>query len=172
MMFGPEFLMVALVFLCLTGAVWLSRYGLSSGISAFPAKPMATGLSVRSIQRQSASRVMLPSSSPAFDTGSSQLRTAENRRSLSVKFSNDINVESQLCCLSRIVNSAIEAAASAERLHCAARDQLDGAHYAIQNLFDELSAVMTITASPMSRRDTNVVLRHSSTPLYVTALAA
>ena len=172
MMFGPEFLMVALVVLCLTGAVWLRSYGFSSGIPAIPAKPMATGLSVRSIDRQSASRVMLLSSPAAFDAGSSQLRTAENKRSLSDKVSNDINVESQLGCLSRIVNSAIETAASAERLHCAARDQLDGAHYAIQNLFDELSAVMTITASPMSRRDTNVVLRHSSTPRYVTALAA
>lgn len=45
--------------------------------------------------------------------------------------------------VSGIVSSAIESATSAKELHASAAQQLDLATYALYNLFDELSAVMS-----------------------------
>ena len=74
--------------------------------------------------------------------------------------------------VSTIVTASVDNAARAQRLHQAAREQVDSAHYALQNLLNELTSVMPISA-PVTRHGKDVsrarlVLR----PVYETALAA
>jgi hypothetical protein len=72
-----------------------------------------------------------------------------------------------------IITIAGERARSAERLHRAAHEQIDAAHYALQNLLNELSAVMPIQApaSPSSAPRV-ATLAATRRVAYETALAA
>jgi hypothetical protein len=84
-----------------------------------------------------------------------------------------LSVGDQVSRLSAIVTTAIDGARDADRLHRAANEQLDAAHYALQNLLHDLSAVMSITAPSVQRVETAVTqLRASSLPVFETALAA
>jgi hypothetical protein len=154
MTFEPEFLIIAGVIFVLTGSFWLYREG--------PLFGRLTILQARSTQ-------------PNLTRGSAAPRLLAIAP---VTVASDTDVASpvpvdggQLGCLSRIVNSGIATADRAERLHRAAGEQVDGAHYALQNLLDELSAVMTITTASKGRRDTRVT-QPRATKLPPLAIAA
>jgi len=75
--------------------------------------------------------------------------------------------------LEDIVMAASETARHAERFHYAAHQQIDAANYAIQNLLDELSAVMTVTGHALPHRSSpSRVVRTQNRPRYQDALAA
>lgn len=163
MMIEPEFLFIAGFVFVLTGSFWLYREG-----------PLAfTGLS----QPRSAK--------PEFIRGlhSPQLLTVAPALALRPASALGLAAHTlaapppaglangQLSCLSHIVNAGIATANRAERLHCAAGEQVDGAHYALQNLLDELSGVMAITTASMGRRDNRLSLRPAAA-IPLLALAA
>ena len=75
--------------------------------------------------------------------------------------------------LSGIVASAVDQARSAEQFHRSAREQVDAAHYALQNLLDELSAVMPVAKADLPRRTGAVrLVRQPMTAGFEAALAA
>jgi hypothetical protein len=75
--------------------------------------------------------------------------------------------------LNQIVSSAVDCAQAVERLHRTAHEQVDSAHYALQNLLNELSAVMPITAPNQTHRDVaSIRPRAQLRAVYETALAA
>ena len=72
-----------------------------------------------------------------------------------------------------IVAASIETALRAQRLHRTAHERVDSAHYALQNLLSELSAIMPIIAPAPSTRQSPVARsRTALRPVYETALAA
>jgi hypothetical protein len=82
-------------------------------------------------------------------------------------------VGTHMARIGEIVAASVDTALRAQKLHRMAHEQVDSAHYALQNLLNELSAIMPIAApasatkqSPASR--SRVTLR----PVYETALAA
>ena len=138
----PEFVFIAGLVFVLTGSFWLYREGqpLFAGLfQSRSAKPKF----VRGLHSPRLLTVALPVSVAA-------VRAASSPAGL---------IDGQLNSLSQIVNTGIATADRAERLHCAAGEQVDGAHYALQNLLDELSAVMTITTAAKGRRDNRLSLR-------------
>jgi hypothetical protein len=75
--------------------------------------------------------------------------------------------------LTEIVSSAVERVHSVECLQRTAHEQVDSAHYALQNLLNELSAVMPISAPTQKRREVRLLQSQPNVrPVYETALAA
>lgn len=75
--------------------------------------------------------------------------------------------------LKGIVTGAVDRARSAEQFHRSAHEQVDAAHYALQNLLDELSAVMPIAkASRPQRTSAARGVRQQAHAGFETALAA
>ena len=81
-------------------------------------------------------------------------------------------VETQITSLGRIVASAVDTAHKAERLHRTAHEQVDAAHYALQNLMNELSAVMPVATPVAASRATKLVPRRTIASGFETAMAA
>lgn len=76
---------------------------------------------------------------PAFAPVAAELPSSSADRTLST--------QSQIKRLSQIVTAAIDQAGNAQRLHCAAQEQIAGADYALQNLRNELASIMPAVAA-------------------------
>ena len=74
--------------------------------------------------------------------------------------------------LGTIVAASVDTAARAQHLHRTAHEQVDSAHYALQNLLNELSAIMPISAPASSTKPPATRSRVTLRPVYETALAA
>jgi hypothetical protein len=64
-----------------------------------------------------------------------------------------LSVDTQVARIAEIVTRAVDGARDADRLHHAAHEQLDAAHYALQNLLHELSAVMSVPGLNVARAE-------------------
>lgn len=80
-----------------------------------------------------------------------------------------LDAETQLQFVARALNDSIELADKANRLHTSAQQQLDAAHYALQNLLAELSLVLPVKAPA---KESGVQQSAAGRTVYVTALAA
>ena len=69
-----------------------------------------------------------------------------------VNVTKSLATETHIGRLNGIVTAAVDKARNAERLHRGAHEQVDAAHYALQNLLNELSAVMPVAASELPAR--------------------
>ncbi len=84
-----------------------------------------------------------------------------------------MTVDTQVARISEIVTRAVDGARDAGRLHEAAHEQLDAAHYALQNLLHELSAVMSVPGATVGQAaSVKPVVPVAAVAPFETALAA
>ena len=165
MIFESEFVILTILVFSLTAAVRLHTHGFSFSLAELTTiqnKPS------QSIRRTAYAPLLLPSAASTPVSEKTELQA-----SIITAGSVPLGQNTQLNRVSQILQTAIELADKAERLHNAAHEQLDGAHYALQNLLDELSTVMPIASPAKAQRD--VSAGPAQTPrrqTYVTALAA
>ena len=171
MIIESEFLILAVLIFSLTAAFWLRANGLPFSLADLTiVQPRTANPLNKATQKAGSSPFLLPVSSIGVVVSPADAASAPALESTE---SIPLDTETQLNRVSFILQNAIDLAAKAERLHNAAHEQLDSAHYALQNLLDELSSVMpglsnAKFAAPASQADA-VSTRH---PTYVTALAA
>ncbi len=167
MIFESEFVILTILVFSLTATTWWYTHGVSfslADLTVIQNKPN------QSIRRAANAPMLLPATAPA---STPSIKKTELQAFSVVAGSVPLDQNTQLDRVAQILQSAIELADKAERLHNAANEQLDGAHYALQNLLDELSTVMPIASPAKAQRD--VSAGATQTPrrqTYVTALAA
>lgn len=84
-----------------------------------------------------------------------------------------LSVDTQVARIAEIVTRAVDGARDADRLHHAAHEQLDAAHYALQNLMHELSAVMSVPRLNVTRAEApKLETEIAAVASYETAMAA
>jgi hypothetical protein len=173
----PAFLVVAAMAFSLTAAVWWKSNGYAlempqfwtapspkAAVRLLPFKQPAgrlSGIPALIGPTLSAPRPSIASSPSIMTPGASQANTPFDR-------------SAQMDRLAGIVTAAVATAGEAERLHRAAHEQVDAADYALQNLIDELSAVIPgLAPAASTSRDVRApALRNTRRPAYETALAA
>lgn len=172
MIFESEFAILTFLVFSLTAAAWWYTNGVSFSFGQFNLGQLTEIKSdpIRSIQRPANAPNLLPTTPPVSVNHPIAVQ-ADNTGVAAGSVPLDPNA--QLDRISQILRDAIAVADKAERLHNAAHEQLDSAHYALQNLLDELSGVMPVTSAPKAQRDANTSLAQApSRQSYVTALAA
>lgn len=165
----PEYLILAFIILSLTTVSWMAMGG-SPGLAALTTlepQPQAEPRVQAKGQRRPAPtrlvRAKAPAAAPvatAHAKPPSNLRVtppfapatpvegaAAPRATNSAAAATPLLSGSQIGRLSHIVGSAVATARQAEHLHRSANEQLDAAHYALQNLMIELAAVMPVAAA-------------------------
>ena len=172
MIFESEFAILTILVFSLTATVWWYTHGVSFSLGQFNLGELTAiqNNPNRSIRRPANGPILLPSTTPSAASLPIAV-TADNTGITPGSIPLDQNT--QLDRISQILRDAIAVADKAERLHNAAHEQLDSAHYALQNLLDELSGVMPVTSSAKALRDVTRAPTHApSRQSYVTALAA
>lgn len=89
-----------------------------------------------------------------------------------VPVDNRLSTATQINRLTHIVDAAAETAHAAGRLHRQAHEQVDAAHYALQNLLAELTAVMPVSAPVVTAPKMTLDRAIPTRRVYHTALAA
>lgn len=172
MMIEPEFLIIAGLVFIFTATVWVRQHGLKALVA--DRAPLSQAVFTQWLRQSE------PSARPHLLAVTSTGQAPSMRPCLTSDVASSPSDErddtsmsrgQQLGFLSHIVASAVASADRAERLQCAAGEQVDGAHYALQNLLDELSTVMSITAPSKGRRDNRQTARPQSQRLPI-AMAA
>ena len=168
MTLDPEYLLLAGIVLSLTALVWFTP--LRRSVFVAPSKAAA-----RSPPRNRPVRLMAaqPYSGTTAGVSQGQGIAVEDAGVATHKPSTDTLVSPHMARLQVIVTVTLDTAHLAQRLHKSAHEQVDGAHYALQNLLNELSSVMSI-AGPV-QPDPGVTVLHARPqhrPTYQTALAA
>lgn len=172
MIFESEFLILAMLVFSATAAAWWFARGPAFSLADLTiVEPRAKSATSKSAHKSAHNRVLLPGGAVSADAGSHVVASPgiPNRPG-----DMPLDTQTQLNRVSIILQNAIDLAANAESLHNAAHEKLDSAHYALQNLLDELSAVMPI-ASPSKAAIQPASPSRSfppERPVYVTALAA
>lgn len=167
MIFDSEFVILTILVFSLTAAVWWYKHGNSYSLADLTTIQKRPNQPIR---RSANAPVLLPSTPAESPRIYDQ---AEPQSAAIPAGSVPLGQDTQLDRVSQILRSAIELADKAERLHNAAHEQLDSAHYALQNLLDELSTVMPVSAPAKAPSIASAAATQSSRrPTYVTALAA
>lgn len=180
MLYDPEVQILAFLIFAMLGAIWSWRVGLFAHIGDLtvierarpdekPAKAAVSGLRAPVLLAPSTDLAQVrPQPAAAVAPTSGTTTTVPSAQLL--------DPATQLSLVSRVLNEAIETAERAERLHAAAHERLDSAHYALQNLLAELSSVLPVAAPAALPETLTDALAQaappSSRPTYVTALAA
>jgi hypothetical protein len=172
MIIESEFIILAVLIFSLTAALWLRANGMPFSLADLTIVQPRTAISSSNAAPKTGSSPFLLPVSPMSVVANFPETVSEQspERAASIP----LDTETQLNRVSFILQNAIDLAAKAERLHNAAHEQLDSAHYALQNLLDELSAVMPgvngtkPTVAPPPYADAALTRR----PAYMTALAA
>jgi hypothetical protein len=177
MLIDPELLLLAAIVLPLAGLVWLvpasravyhvARTSRDSQMAA-PARAAikrrpVTLLSVAS----KPGRAIIPLAREGAVRG---ITTADAPPSDEQSRDPVAPVGTHMARVGDIVSASVDTAMRAQQLHRTAHERVDSAHYSLQNLLSELSAIMPIAAptrQSMAPRS-GVTLR----PVYETALAA
>jgi len=170
MIFESEFLILTIAIFSVTAASWWLSRGPSFTLADLTiVEPRAKSLNSRVRQKSTHSPVLLPvSAAPA----SAALAQPAADRHPTFPSDKPLDAQTQLNRVSHILQNAIDVAAKAERFHNAAHEQLDSAHYALQNLLSELSAVMPIASKVAVAETTPAKTFPAERPVYITALAA
>ena len=171
MFLESEFIILTIMVFSLTAAVWIQIHGFPfslADLTTIQNKPKQT------IRRSMSHPMLLPTAIPlAAPLDETTDLTTDPQAIEAAAGTTPLDQTTQLSRVSKILQSAFALADKAERLHNAAHEQLDGAHYALQNLLDELSTVMTITSPAIVQRDASYATSHAQTrQTYVTAIAA
>jgi hypothetical protein len=190
MLIEPEFLIVFAIVLALTSAVWSTSQAKETRgpswphslvVSApVPSRPSARA--IRSSSPQSSPRRNGPAKKPTL-LAASPVTVAHPvppvARALAntvepVTASTDTRLSSatQVSRLTNIVQTGVETAQTAGRLHRQAHEQVDAAHYALQNLLAELTIVMPVAAPAVTASTVTFQRPAPTRPVYHTALAA
>ncbi len=182
MIFESEFVFLTILVFSLTAAVWLHTHGFSFSLAELTT--IQNNLH-QPMRRPAKTPILLPSAiplctptpvkaeTPAANTPAANSQAANSQSAIIAAGSIPLDQNAQLNRVSQILQSAIELADKAERLHNAAHEQLDGAHYALQNLLDELSTVMPVTSPAKAHTDVSAgPAQAHRRQTYVTALAA
>ena len=174
----PEFYLIALAVLTLTAAVRFRHDGFGPG-GLWQALAALTTVKSKFDMRHSNKRYPKAPTAPVLlvvpasaQVGAAEPQVPAKPQPVAGLIRRD--GAAQLDRISQIVNSAIETADRAKRLHVAAHEQVDSAHYALQNLLDELSAVMSTGPFAKSTRNATVtpMTRPATSHAAFTALAA
>ena len=166
MTFDPEYLILAFIVVSLATLAWMAVGGDRVLAAITRRVPKQT-------TRRAPARVHLikPDARPAF--GPVRSATTTDGAERVIRSTNSATpVETQITRLGSIVTSAVATARHAERLHRTAHEQVDAAHYALQNLLNELSAVMPIATPVAASRATKLVPRRTIAGGFETAMAA
>lgn len=170
MIFESEFLILAMLVFSVTATGWWFAHGHSFTLADLTiVEPRTKSANSRSAHKPAHVPVLLPVS--ATPARAASLHTTTDI-ALTRPGEIPLDAQTQLSRVSNILQNAIDLAAKAERLHNAAHEQLDSAHYALQNLLDELSAVMPIASKAAATNATPAKTFPAERPVYVTALAA
>lgn len=177
MIFESEFVFLTILVFSLTAAVWLHTHGFSFSLAELTT--IQNNLH-QPMRRPAKTPMLLPSAIPLStptpvkaETPAANTPAANSQAAMIAAGSIPLDQNAQLNRVSQILQSAIELADKAERLHNAAHEQLDGAHYALQNLLDELSTVMPVTSPAKAHTDVSAgPAQAHRRQTYVTALAA
>ncbi len=177
MIFESEFVFLTILVFSLTAAVWLHTHGFSFSLAELTT--IQNNLH-QPMRRPAKTPMLLPSAIPLStptpvkaETPAANTPAANSQAAMIAAGSIPLDQNAQLNRVSQILQSAIELADKAERLHNAAHEQLDGAHYALQNLLDELSTVMPVTSPAKAHTDVSAGPAQAyRRQTYVTALAA
>ena len=177
MIFESEFVFLTILVFSLTAAVWLHTHGFTFSLAELTT--IQNNLH-QPMRRPAKTPMLLPSAIPLSTPTPVKAKTpAANTQAANSQAANiaagsiPLDQNAQLSRVSQILQSAIELADKAERLHNAAHEQLDGAHYALQNLLDELSTVMPVTSPAKAHSGVAAgPAQAHRRPTYVTALAA
>ena len=145
MIMNPEIFIAIFTLLSLAGLA-----GLKAGGYAFPGREALAMLTVA--ERAVPVRRLAPKAVPA----AIQLRTMAEpvRGPIEVGRAEEAAdaTQTHIGRLNGIVAAAVDTARNAERLHRGAHEQVDAAHYALQNLLNELSLVMPVAAPGLPAR--------------------
>lgn len=175
MIFESEFAILTFLVFSMTATVWWYTHGVSLSLGQFNLAELTAiqNNPNRSSRRPPNGPILLPSTTTA-SANPPEVVIAENADTNgTTSGSTPLDQNAQLDRISQILRDAIAVANKAERLHNAAHEQLDSAHYALQNLLDELSGVIPVTSSAKAQRDVTIAPTHApSRQIYVTALAA
>jgi hypothetical protein len=179
MFFDTDFLVVVGVIFAVTALFWsrsfaqlawartMKRAEMNSVTELpFAVAPSTVGLRTAARRRMvpAVVAVKVPASAPAIETV---------REATVVPKTGRLTVDTQVARIAEIVTRAVDGARDADRLHHAAHEQLDAAHYALQNLLHELSAVMSVPGLNVVRTDTpNLETEVAAVASFETAMAA
>ncbi|MEQ1697449.1 MAG: hypothetical protein ABL901_16575 [Hyphomicrobiaceae bacterium] len=167
MIFDQEFIILTILVFSLTAAAWVYTHGVAFNLADLTTIQKNPNQPIR---RSAIAPLLLPSTPPVTAPVAEK---AELQSAGLAVGSTPLDQHTQLDRIAGILQTAIELAGKAERLHNAAHEQLDGAHYALQNLLDELSAVMPVSAPAKGNHDAPAAYVHQPRrQTYVTALAA
>lgn len=169
MIFEPEILLLAVIVVSITTMLWSKSIALDPAFSGLAIQRLG-GVEPAIAARILAHRKPLLLTSAPRSDGAVSLPA---HMPLQLQAPTEQSGQSQIVRLSQIVNAAIETAGHAERLQRSAHEQIDSAHYALQNLLDELSAIMPAAVAPAMREFSPVIraVKHAP-PRFETALAA
>jgi hypothetical protein len=167
MIIESGFIILAILVFSVTATVWLQIHGLPfslADLTTIQNKPN------HSIRRPANAPMLLPSAPPP---SAHVFEKSQPQTTIVPAGTIPLDQSTQLDRISQILQTAIGLADKAERLHNAAHEQLDSAHYALQNLLDELSTVMPIASPAKALRDASTAPAQSPRrQTYVTAIAA
>lgn len=171
MIIESEFIILAFLVFSLTATVWLQIHGLPFSLADLTTIENKPNHSFR--QSPNAPLLLPANAALSAPVITPVIAKTSELASLIPAGSVPLDQNTQLDRISQILQTAIGLADKAERLHNAAHEQLDSAHYALQNLLDELSAVMPITSPARAIRDASTAPAQSPRrQTYVTAIAA
>jgi len=173
MIFESEFLILTLAIFSVTAASWWLLHGPTFKLADLTiVEPREKSRHSRIRQKSTHSPVLLPVSAATASVASAPPAVLSVTTNPGDKPDQPLDAQAQLNRVSHILQNAINVAAKAERLHNAAHEQLDSAHYALQNLLSELSTVMPIASKVAAAQATPAKTFPAERPAYITALAA
>lgn len=180
MVIDPELLLLAAIVLPLAFLIWLVPMSRAVyHVARTSGEPPMAAPARAALKRHPVTLLSVPSKPgrafiPLSREGTvSEFATADTLPSTEQPRDAVPTVGTHMARIGEIVAASVDTAMRARALHRTAHEQVDSAHYALQNLLSELSAIMPI-AAPTSAATQSLTTRSRVTlrPVYETALAA